>query len=93
MVEEFPNGPSPIGIEFWYQDLMLKKKSCQYMIIFAEDEAQAVSFYNKKYKGKKFFQPWPHKIDEGGNCIYDEVRETYFAACTGYDDDATKEAS
>lgn len=88
-VEEIPEGIANIGIRFAYYDEGLKKTSYNYMIIKAKNESHAKEYYNATYKGKKFYQPWPHKINAKGNCVYGKVVETYFAACPGYDADAT----
>lgn len=90
--EEVPTEPSPIGIRFRYLESG-KKSYCQYLVIKADNEAHAVAFYNRNLKGRRFYQPWPKKPDDNGNCVYGEVEETYFAACPGYDYDATKEVS
>ncbi len=87
---EIPTEPSPIGIRFRYLENG-KRSYCQYLIIKANDEAHAIEFFNRNLKGRSFFQPWPSKPDEKGNCVYGNVEETYFAACTGYDYDATTE--
>ena len=88
MVEEIPKGPTNIGIKFAYEE---GKRGIyyNYIVIRANDEADAEAFYNKTLLGKRFYQPWPAKIDENGNCVYGRVAETYFAACPGFDLDAT----
>lgn len=88
-IEEVPEDISNIGIKFRYQDLMLKKNMYQYMVIRANSEKEAKDYYNKNLYGKQFIQIQPHKVVEKGNCIYDSIIETYFAACPGYDFDAT----
>jgi len=92
-IEEWPDGASNIGIRFKYYDGTLKREFSQYMIIHADNEIQAVEFYNSKFKGKHFYQPYPHRIEENGNCEYRAVAETYFAACPGAHYDATKAKS
>ncbi len=87
--EEWPNGTSNIGIEFNYLEGRQRRAYSQYMIIRAENEQQAVEFYNRNFKGKRFYQPWPCKVEENGNCEYRNVARTYFAACPGADFDAT----
>ena len=89
MTEEIVKGEQNIGIQFKYYDTMLKRDFTNYMVIHALSEEQAVEYYNASYKGKRFYQPWPHKIDDNGNCTYGVVVDTYFAACPGYDADAT----
>ena len=48
------------------------------MVIRADSEKDAVDIYNKTFKGKKFYQPWPDKIDPNGNCTYSNIKHTYF---------------
>ena len=84
-VEEIEDGPKSIGIKFTYHYIDTGKIYNQYMIIWANDEAHAIAYYNENIRGKRFYQPWPHKIDSNGNCMYDVVAETYFACGVGYD--------
>ena len=90
MIEEVEDGPKQFGIRFSYEEGN-RGRYYNYMVIRANDEAQATEYYNRHYRGKRFFQPWPHTPDEKGNCIYGEIAETYFAACPGYVADATKD--
>lgn len=87
-VEEWPESPSPIGIRFGYAENG-KDGYSNYLVVKARDEAHAVAFYNANYKGRRFFQPWPLKPDDSGNCVYGEVKETYFCAASCFDADAT----
>ncbi len=89
-IMEIPQVASPIGIRFSYTDTLCKKDCCQYMIIKAESEEQAKKYYYDNFYGKRFYQPWPCKVDDKGNCIYGKVKETYYAACPGFHFDATK---
>ena len=88
LVEEIPTEPSPIGIEFKYTDTFLKRDFTGYLIIKAKDETQAKDYYNKHFKGKRF---WFNagEIEDNGKCVYGNIKSTYFAACIGYDADAT----
>ena len=87
-IEEVPEGPKVIGIEFEYEDTAFKKTFTDYIFIRANDEAQAVDYYNRHYKGGRF---WFHagKTEDDGKCIRGKVLETYYAAVPGYDADAT----
>lgn len=87
-VEEIPEGPVVVGIKFYYYDTVLKVNFTDYLTIKANSEADAVSYYNEHFKGKRF---WFNagKTEEEGKCIRGDVAETYFAACPGYDADAT----
>ena len=87
-VEEIPVGDTNIGIRFAYKDR--GRTYHQYMVIHAKDERHAKEYYNKNIKGRNFYQPWSHKPDDNGNCVYGSIVETYFAACPGYDFDATR---
>ena len=87
-VEEIPEGASPIGIRFSYYDTYAKRNFTDYLVIKANDEKQAVEYYNSYYRGKHFsFNVG--EIEEIGKHIYGNVVETYFAACPGYHADAT----
>ena len=90
IVEEITKGPKPIGIKFESYDHYAKKSYTDYMIILAEDEKQAIDYYNRNYRGKRY---WFNagKLEPDGKNEYRQVKETYFAACPGYDADATKE--
>ena len=87
-VEEVPNGPSVIGIEFKYTDTVLKKDFTNYIHIKAKDEADAVRYYNEHFRGKRFWFN-PSKTEEDGKCVRGEVIDTFFSACPGFDADAT----
>lgn len=87
-VEKIPEEASPIGICFQYTDTKLGKKFRNHLIIKADNEDQAVSYYNNNVKGKRFWFN-PGDLDETGKCVYGEVLETYFASCHGCDFDAT----
>ena len=87
-VEEIPEGITNIGIRFAYQEC--NRTYHQYMVIRAESEDHAKRWYNANIKGRRFYQPWPHKPDENGNCVYGRIVETYFTFGSGYNFDATK---
>lgn len=89
-VEEIPEEPTVIGIEFKYTDTVFKKDFVGYLFIKAKDEAQAKSYYNHHYKGNRF---WFNagKIEADGKCVYGNIKSTYFAACSGFCADATVE--
>jgi hypothetical protein len=77
-IEEHPVGASSIAVRFSYTEDR-GKGGCQYLSIYANNEEEAVKWFNANLKGKHFYQPWPAKINDNGNCIYDKVEETYFA--------------
>ena len=54
IVEEITKGPKPIGIKFESYDHYAKKSYTDYMIILAEDEKQAIDYYNRNYRGKRY---------------------------------------
>lgn len=87
-IEKIPTEPSVIGIEFKYTDTAIKKNFHGCLFIKANNEAEAVNYYNEYYKGQRF---WFNagEIVEDGKCIRGDVIQTYFAACPGYDADAT----
>lgn len=76
-VMEIPDGPKAIGIRFSY--MQLGRMYSQYLFVRAEDEEQAKKYYRKNIQGKHFYQPWPDKPTESGNCVYGTIQETYFA--------------
>ena len=89
-VEEIPDGPANIGLCFDSVDHAFQKTFSGYLVIHAENESAAREYYNRHFRGKRY---WFHagEICEDGKCEYGKVRYTYFAACPGYDADATKE--
>lgn len=72
---EIPTGISTIGVAFRYSGRWDGKA---HVFIEADGEAAAIEIYNRTYKGRKFYQPWPDKINEAGNCIYGEVVDTWY---------------
>ena len=85
-VTEIQDGPKVIGVCFTYTQA--GHSYSQYLFIRAENEEQAKRYYRKNIQGKRFWQPQPGKPDENGNCVYGNIRETYFACASGYDFDA-----
>ena len=65
------------------------RKNARGSITLAEDEKQAIDYYNRNYRGKRY---WFNagKPEPDGKNEYRQVKETYFAACPGYHADATK---
>lgn len=86
-VEKIPNEPCMIGICFEYEDTYVKRFFRNYIVIRANNEQEAINYYNKNIKGKRFWFN-PGKLEENGKCIMGKVIETYFAACPGCDFDA-----
>ena len=86
-VMEVRPGPKTIGIRFAYTQF--GRPYSQYLFIRAETEEQAKQFYRKNLQGRRFWQPWPEKPNGDGNCVYGEIRETYFAAGDRFAFDAT----
>lgn len=92
MIEEIPKGPSVIGILYEYTDPYVSGKSTQPMFIKANDEAEAICYYNKHCLGTHFDFPNYRKNDENGRCTRGRIVETYFVAgAVNYDADATIE--
>ena len=88
--EEIIEGPKTIGIRFEHTEPAIGRNSENYLGIRAETEEQAIEYYNEHYKGKHFYQPWPHRIDPDGPCVYGRVKETYFMSGPGYHANALK---
>lgn len=88
-VEEIPDYPTTIGVRFEYYDTYIKRFFSDVVMIKAENEKQAVEYYEKNLRGKRF---WFNagETKEDGKCIRGKVLETYFASCPGYDADATE---
>ena len=91
-VQEIKTGPKIIGLEISYYDTALKQTSVGYMFIKAENEDQAVEYYNKHLKGGRF---WFNagKTDPTGKCVRGDILDMYFAISPSYNFDATKELS
>ena len=88
MVERIPTGPSVIAVKFKYLDTVTNKEFFGYLHIKAKDEAHALKYYDKHFKGKCFWFN-ASKTEDNGKHIRMEAVETYFASCPGYDADAT----
>lgn len=94
MIEEIPKEPCVIGILYEYTDPYLSGKSTQPMFIKANDEAEAIRYYNNHYKNTHFDFPNYRKNDENGRCTRGRIVETYFApGVVNFDADATLEGS
>ena len=50
MIEEIPNGPSVIGVEYEYTHPYLKQKFTERVFIKANSEAQALKYFNEHFK-------------------------------------------
>lgn len=90
-VEEIPKEPCTIGVEFEWTDPYISGVCTGYLFIKANDEAQAVKYYNEHFRGKHFWGAhYGSSVDEG-QCVRGKIRKTYFAASLNYDADATIE--
>lgn len=87
-VEEIKDGPKVIGIHFQYRDTYFKRDFSGYLFIRAMDEDQAKEYYREHFQEKRF---WFNagKTEPDGKCVRGKILDTYFAACAGYDADAT----
>lgn len=95
-VQEIPREPSTIGIEFEYTSPYINGVCTGYLFIKANDEAQAVKYYNEHFKGKSFAGAHYGKNVEGEHTVRGRIRSTYFANGMKFHADATiegKEAS
>ena len=70
-------------------DRVCKKTFTGYLIIRAENEEQAKRYYREQFEGKKSYCHYPGRPEEDGKCSYGRIKRTYFAACPGWDFDAT----
>ena len=93
-IMEIPKEPCVIGIMYEYVDPGLSGRCTQPLFIKANDEAEAIRYYNKHYKNARFDFPNHQKNNENGRCTRGRIVETYFAAgVVRYDADATIEGS
>ena len=92
IVEEIPKEPSIIGIMFEYEGRGFNGTCSGCLFIKANDEAQAVAYYNKHFKNKRF-NVYGKNNDDGVN-VRRGIKYTYFPPAFGrYDADATIEKS
>lgn len=87
-VEEIPKGPSVIAIKFEAFDTVIKKIFANYIFIKANNEKDAVKYYNENFKNKRFWFD-AGKTEDDGKHIRGNIIETYFASVPGYHADAT----
>lgn len=93
IIEKIPEGPTIIGIRHEYIDPCLSGRSTQCMFIKANNEAEAIRYYNEHYKNTRFDFPNYRKNDENGRCTRGKIVETYFpSGVVRFDADATIEA-
>lgn len=88
LIEKIPIGPSVIGVKFEYYDTAFEKNFTDQVFIKAENEQQAINYYNKYYKGGRF-NVYGNKTVKDGRCIRGRVLKTYFTGLPGFDADAT----
>lgn len=96
LIEQIPEVPSVIGIEFEYSSPYINGVCTGYLFIKANDEAQAVKYYNEHFRGKSFEGAHYGENNEDGHTVRGRIRQTYFAGGLNYNADATiegKEAS
>lgn len=92
MIEQFPEGPSVIGVEFEWTDPYISGVCTGYLFIKANDEAEAVKYYNEHFRGKCFEGSHYGKNVDGAHSVRGRIRKTYFASgCVRFDGDATLE--
>lgn len=90
IIEKIPEGPSVIGVQYEYVDPYLSGKSTQCLFIKANDEAEAIRYYNEHYRNTRFDFPNHRKNDEYGRCTRGRIVETYYATgAIRFDADAT----
>ena len=85
-VEEIPDGPSCIGIEFETYDRVFRKTFTNYIFVLAEDEVEARSWYRRNLMEKKTFCIYPDRPEVNEKSSYGRIKRTYFACgCGGFD--------
>lgn len=82
-VEEIPDGPSTIGIEFETYDKVIKRTFTNRVFVIAKDEAEAKDWYKRNLMGRKTFCHYPDEPEPDSKCSYGRIRRTYFAAGVG----------
>jgi len=87
-IEEIPTGSSVIGVKFEYYDTSLGKYFTDQVFIKAENEQQAIDYYNKHYINGRF-NLYGNKTVKDGRSIRGRILKTYFAGFSGFDADAT----
>ena len=88
MVEKIPTEPSTIGVEIECYNTIQERKFTDRIFIKAQNEQQAINYYNKNYNGGRFGL-YANKTIENGHSIRGRVIRTYFTSLPGYDADAT----
>lgn len=87
-IEEIVDGPKVIGLEVEYADTVFKQNFTGYVFIRAYTEKEAVAYYDKHMKNKRFVHNIGEEV-ENGKCIRGRVKRTYFAGASGHHADAT----
>ena len=82
-VEQIPDGPSLIGIEFETYDSVFRRTFTNYIFVLAKDEAEARDWYKRNLMGKKTFCIYPDEPEPNAKCSYGRIRRTYFTAGLG----------
>lgn len=88
IIEEIPKEPSVIGVKYEYYDTAFGKNFTDQVFIKAENEQQAIDYYNKHYKNGRF-NLYGNKTVKDGKCIRGRILKTYFTSIPGFDADAT----
>lgn len=88
LIEKIPTGPSIIGVEYEYYDRAAERNFTDRFFIKAENEKQAIDYYNKHYKGNRY-GTYYDKNKKTDRFIRGKVLNTYFAVAINFDADAT----
>ena len=90
IIGQIPEGPSVIGIEFEWTSPYISGVCTGYLFIKANDEAEAVKYYNEHFKGKRFSGAHYGKNVDDADSVRGRVRSTYFpGGAVKFDADAT----
>lgn len=93
MIEKIPEGPPVIGIEFEFEmnSPPFYEKGKDYLFIKANDESDALRYYNSHFKGGRYNRD-AGKSEPGGCRVRGRALKTYFACTDRYCADATLDA-
>lgn len=88
-VMAIPKEAAIIGVEYEYYDKAAERNFTDRFFIKAENEKQAIDYYNKHYKGNRYGTFYDNKSNKSERFIRGKVLNTYFAVAVTYDADAT----
>ena len=90
MISEIPKGPSVIGLEFEFEmnNPPFYQKDRDYLFIRANNEAEALDYYNSHFKGERYNRDAGTSVPDGRR-VRGRAIKTYYACTDRYCADAT----